>query len=101
MSGWNGGRPPLPQTKTPAAWSGRARAAWTMLRELPPPVRMAFGLLLMVLAGLLAGCATNSPPSLPAANPAQPRLSEPLPSESYSDSARRLIESWRSALTGM
>jgi hypothetical protein len=72
-----------------------------MLHDLPAPVRLASALMLIVLLALCAGCATNSPPSVPAANPAPPRLSEPLPLENYSDSARKLIESWRNALTGM
>jgi hypothetical protein len=57
--------------------------------------------MLLALVIALAGCATNSPPSVPAVNPALPRLSEPLPSESYSSSVQKLIESWRNALTGM
>ena len=101
MSVWNGLRQLLRRTRMPADSSRRASAAQKRPVGLLPPARIAFVLLLMVLAGLQAGCATTSPPSVPAANPAPPRLSEPLPSESYSDSARKLIESWRNALTGM
>lgn len=72
-----------------------------LLVVLPPHVRLTCVLLLIVPLVLLAGCATNSPPSVSAANPVPPKLTEPLPLENYSDSARKLIESWRDALTGM
>jgi hypothetical protein len=91
-------RRPIPKR---AVWSERARAVRTMLAGWPPPARQACVLILLVLLALCAGCATSSPPSVPAANPAPPRLSEPLPSATYSDSARKLIEIWRNALTGM
>jgi hypothetical protein len=101
LSASNGLPPWLLPMKRPAGWSERARAALTRLLNLPPPVRLACVLMLLVLVTLCAGCATSSPASAPAVNPAPPKLSEPLPSASYSDSARKLIETWRNALTDM
>jgi hypothetical protein len=99
MSEPNGSYLWLPPTKKPAAWSKRVSAAWTTLRALPPPVRLGFVLTLIVLAGLLAGCAHNSPASQAAAIPAPPRLSQPLPSETYSGSAAKKLDDWRQRLT--
>lgn len=90
-----------PRMRRHAAWSARAKAVRTKLRELPPPVKLACGLTLLVLMTLLAGCATPSPPVTPSSNPARPTLSEPLPEESYSSKAQRLIDSWLSPATGM
>jgi hypothetical protein len=79
-----------------------AALAWWRLNELPPSVRLLFGLTLLVLLGLLAGCGTLSvPPSVEARNPQPPQISEPLPSESYLSKAQKLIENWRNAVTGM
>lgn len=88
-------------TKKPAGWSVLGNLLRMLPVVLPLPVRLAFVLMLLGLVLLLAGCATNSPPSVGAANPAPPKLSEPLPLESYSNSARKLMESWRNALIGM
>lgn len=89
------------RTKTRGVWKGLVRAVRIRLLQLQPAERLAYVLPLIVLGVSLAACATNSPPSVPAVNPVPPRLSEPLPSESYLDSARRLMENWRNALTGM
>lgn len=57
--------------------------------------------ILLLLALSLTSCAAPSPslqdaPVLPPA----PALSEPIPSETYSASAQRLIKSWLEKLTG-
>jgi PBP1b-binding outer membrane lipoprotein LpoB len=63
---------------------------------------LAYVLTLFALAMLLAACATNSAgPTEAARNPKPPQLSEPLPSESYLDSAQKLLQQWRDALTSM
>ena len=64
---------------------------------LKPPV-----LMLIALALSLIGCATSSPPPVAVcpANPPPPALSEPMPQETYSASAQRLISIWRQSLTG-
>lgn len=92
----------LLQTRKPGALSGLASAGQTRLASLPRPVRLGSGLLPIALLVLLAGCATPSaPPTEAAKNPQPPRLSEPLPSESYLHKAQTLIESWRKHVTGM
>jgi hypothetical protein len=68
---------------------------------LQPAERLGYALPLIVLATQLASCATPSPPATLPRNPQPPRLSEPLPTENYSDKALRLIESWRQRVTGM
>ena len=94
-------REPL-QIPKPAVWSRRVNAVRRKLADWPPPVKIACALTLLVLLTLCAGCATPStPPNSAARVPAPPRLSEPLPSESYSQKAQRLIESWRASVTGM
>jgi hypothetical protein len=72
----------------------------TRLQALPPPVRLACVLMLVVLLVSVTGCAMTSPPSRPAEIPAPPRLSQPLPEMTYSEHVRRLLESWRERLTG-
>lgn len=98
LNGTNQRPSPMPK---PAVWSKRARAVRMTLLLLPPPVRMSFVLMLGVLVTLCSGCATSSPPDQPARNPAPPKLSEPIPSESYLSKALRLIESWQSKPTDM
>lgn len=81
-------------------WSRRGKALRILLGDLPPPVRLAFALMLIVLAGLLAGCATTSTPSSePARNPSMPPPSQSQPSATYSSSAAEAIKSWRKLLT--
>lgn len=89
------------RTKMLAVSKGLVRAVRIRLLQLHPSERLAYALPLMVLATQLASCATHSPPSNAATNPQPPRLSEPLPSESYSLKAQRLIESWLQRVTGM
>jgi hypothetical protein len=101
MSALNGPSPSLPQTSKPAKQNGSDRKPW-----MPPAQRLSFGrlacvLMLIGLGVLLGGCATNSPPSQVAAIPAPPRLSQPLPQESYSESARKKLDAWLGRLTGM
>ena len=57
--------------------------------------------MLMLLALSLIGCATPSPQPVVVcpANPPPPALSEPMPRETYSASAQRLISTWRQSLT--
>ena len=65
----------------------------------PRLVRLACVLTLPVLLILLVGCAHTSPPSQAAAIPEPPRLSLPLPSETYSGSAAKKLDAWRQRLT--
>jgi hypothetical protein len=93
--------PSLPQMSKPAKPNGSGRKPW-----MPPAQRLSFVnlacvLMLIGLGVLLGGCAHNSPPSQAAVNPAPPRLSQPLPQESYSESARKKLDAWLGRLTGM
>ena len=65
----------------------------------PAPWLRAVMLMPLVLS--LIGCATTSQPPLAVcpANPPPPALSEPMPQETYSASAQRLISTWRQSLT--
>jgi hypothetical protein len=91
-----------PRTRRAVALRGRVKARLTKLAELPQVVKLASVLTLIVLAALLAGCATpSSPPSEGARNPLPPQIREPLPTESYLQRAQKLIESWQNAVTGM
>jgi hypothetical protein len=100
MSATNGSYPLPKQTKTPGNWSERGRAGWMRLQKQLPHGRLLCVLMLLVLVAHLAACATNSPPSQAAVNPAPPRLSQPLPQESYSESARKKLDAWLGRLTG-
>lgn len=89
------------RTKTRGAWNALVRAVRIRLLRLQPAERLASALPLIVLAAQLTACATPSPPATLPRNPQPPRLSEPLPTENYSDKALQLIESWRRRVTGM
>ena len=97
----NGMPRPLRRTSNLSKCLNAVKEMWTRLLLLEPPVKLAFGLTLLVLAMLLSGCATQSPPSVVLKNPQPPQLSEPIPSESYLSKAERLIESWLNRATGM
>jgi hypothetical protein len=101
LSELNGSR--LLRRRTPrlARWSNAVKVLWTLLQSLPPPARPAIALVLLVLLGLLAGCATQSPPDAWPKNPPPPALSEPLPLNSYSSKVETLFKKWRERLTGM
>ena len=69
--------------------------------EIPPCAPWLRAAMPMLLAASLSGCATPSAPVqvvCPANLPA-PALQEPMPQETYSASAQRLIRSWREQLT--
>ena len=71
--------------------------------KLPPkPAPKLRAVMLMPLVLSLIGCATTSQPPVAVcpANPPPPALSEPMPQETYSASAQRLISIWRQSLTG-
>lgn len=84
-----------------AVWSNFASEVLMKLLEVPYPVRLGFLLTLLVLVTALAGCATPPPPDALPKNPQSPQLSEPIPTESYSSKALRLLEKFRSAVTDM
>lgn len=73
-------------------------------KRLPRVMRKSNGcrLMLMVPVLLLAACASNSPrvevasPRLPL----PPSLTTPMPSQTYSESARLDIQRWQERLTG-
>lgn len=72
-----------------------------MLRELPPPVRMLIVIVLAVLIGLLAGCATPStPPSYTPRNPSLPPPQQSQPTEPYLSRVLRNTEAWEKRLRG-
>ena len=99
MSAPNGSQQRQQQMTRRAVWKERASRVLTRLRDLPPPVKYGFWLTLLVLALLLAGCATNSAQSsFTPANPAPPPTTLSERSETFSSSAQRLIQTWRSRL---
>lgn len=82
-------------------WSNVARIAWARLWDLPPPVRLASVLMLLVLGLLLTACAAPSTPSSePARNPQVPPVSQSQPSQTYSASALANIARWQKLLIG-
>jgi hypothetical protein len=78
-----------------------ASVMWIKLRELPPPVRLAIALMLLVLLTLCSGCATQSPPAEWPRNPSPPVVSEPIPQKSYSSKVESFLRRSLEALTGM
>lgn len=100
MSAWNGRPQPLRRTSNLSRLRNVASVMWTKLQELPEPVLLAFGLIVLALAMLLSGCAAPSTPATWPSNPSPPQISEPLPQNSYSSKAQQLIESWLERLTG-
>ena len=73
-----------------------------MPKLLPKPAPKLPAVMPMLLVLSLTGCATPSPQPVAVcpANPPPPALSEPIPQETYSASAQRLISIWRQSLTG-
>ena len=73
-----------------------------MPKLLPKPAPKLPAVMPMLLVLSLTGCATPSPQPVAVcpANPPPPALSEPMPQETYSASAQRLISIWRQSLTG-
>lgn len=70
------------------------------LQDLPLPVRHASVLMLLVLAGLLTGCATPSAPSdFTPKNPSMPAPSASQPQQTYSSRAQADIQIWQKKLT--
>ena len=72
-----------------------------MPKLLPKPAPKLPAVMPMLLVLSLTGCATPSPQPVAVcpANPPPPALSEPMPQETYSASAQRLISIWRQSLT--
>jgi len=68
-----------------------------------PNVKPSCAMLQLLPAVLLTACATASTPSAPIcpAIPSPPQLRQPIPQQSYSDSARTDIETWQKRLIGM
>lgn len=90
-----------PRMRRVGVWSNRGKGVLMKLGDLLPPVKIACVLMLLVLTGALVACATPSPPVTPSSNPAPPRLSEPLPEESYSSKVQKLLQKLREAATAM
>ena len=88
--------------KRRANWSSRASDALTKLRSLPPPVRLAFALTLLMLLTVCAGCATISTPpdSLPR-NPEPPPSRLPSSPPNYLTDAQRDISEWQRQLNAL
>lgn len=95
------GMSPLPrQIKKRSAWSVLGNRLLMLHIMLPPPVRLAFVLMLIVLVGSLLGCATTSTPSSePARNPSIPPSTLSEHSQTFSSSAAANIQAWRKKLT--
>lgn len=87
-----------PRTKLEHLSAG-VRTVRTKLADLPPPVRLALLLTLLVLVTLLAGCETlpTLPSELPR-NPNPPASKLPERSESWSTSVERDLQKWRGLL---
>ena len=98
---WNGPQPRVKPRGKLASLRTRVNRLWTQQLAQVPPVRLGFLLMTLALLTLFVGCATQSPPESWPRNPQPPQLSEPIPTESYLSRAQKLIESWRSAVTGM
>ena len=81
--------------------SNTVRTWWTAQGPLLLRETLLYGLMLLALVLLLAGCATpSSPPAEWPKNPQPPQLKEPLPSESYSKRVDANIKSWAERLMG-
>lgn len=66
----------------------------------PPSAPRPHSALLLALALSLTACASSLPPApQPMQLPARPPLSEPPPSQPYSESAAKLLQKWADALT--
>lgn len=79
--------------------SGLVKALQTLREPWLLPVRLALLLMLLVLAGSLAACATTSAPSdFTPANPSVPPTTLSERSETFSSHAQRNISEWRKRL---
>jgi hypothetical protein len=88
------------QIERRCVWKEHANRVWTTLSGLPHPAKVAFVLMLLVLAASLTGCAaTSTPSSEPARNPSPPPTTLSERSETFSSSAQRHISEWRKRLT--
>jgi hypothetical protein len=101
MSELNGARLLRRRTSMLSRLVSAGKETWMWLQLLQPPVKLALGLILLVLVTLLSGCATQSPPSVPPTIPQPPQISEPTPSESFSLRVEKLLEKWSSAVIGL
>lgn len=78
-----------------ANWSSAGRVVLMRLLEVPLPVRLACWLTLLVLTGLLAGCAgLSTPPSETPRNPSLPPPQQSQPTEPYLSRVLRNIALW-------
>jgi hypothetical protein len=74
--------------------------ALTKLQSWPPPVRLGFVLLLLVLVGMLTACAAPSvPSSVIPRNPEPPPTTLSERSQTYSEAASESIKAWQKKLT--
>jgi hypothetical protein len=66
-------------------------------------VKRLCAVMLMALVALLSGCASSLPISAVEcpALPTMPSVSEPIPSQTYSTSAKKNIEAWLKRLTDL
>jgi len=82
-------------------WSANVRRGYLLRRARGRVEWLLCVLTLIGLAMLLMGCATPPPPSSETqVLPSKPALSQPLPSEKYSDRVLRNIKLWESRLMG-
>ena len=99
MKFWNDKRSKLRRTSALGKLSNVIRIASIRPCAMEPPAKLVLGLTVIVLLGLLAGCATTSlPPSVTPRNPEPPPSRLQAQPPSYSASASRNIEAWRKTL---
>ena len=95
-------RQPYWRTTRLERWKTLARGALTKLQDSGPLEKLASALMLLVLLWLLVGCGTTLPPSVVTPkNPEPPPTTLSERSQTYSESASLLIQSWRQKLIGL
>lgn len=100
MKFWNDKPSKQRRTSALGKLSNVIRIASIKLCAMEPPAKLACVLIVIVLLGLLAGCATTSlPPSVTPRNPEPPPSRLQAQPPSYSASASQNIEAWRKTLT--
>jgi hypothetical protein len=99
MFDWNALLQRLQQMKMPDALSKLGKGALTKLLSWPLSAKLVCGMLLLLLAGSLMGCATTSAPSTNTPrNPEPPPSVLPQSSPGYLGLAHDLLSTWRKQL---
>lgn len=102
MSKLNGMRLWRPPMQMPESSNSAAKTWLQRLQTSPLSVRLGFGLLLLLPALMLTGCAgTSTPPTNMPRNPEPPPSVLPDSPPTYLDDARRDISEWRKLLNDL